>query len=118
MPVSKPSELPENGGGRWPHTGFRSVQWGDLEVGYTVAPPIDCAPGYKGLPGDLCQCPHYGYVFKGRMRATYPGSDWRTMRAPWRLTTASVSSVDPPSTTMISCVISREASSACRAGSN
>jgi hypothetical protein len=48
MPVSKPSELPENGGGRWPHTGFRSVQWGDMEVGYTVAPAVDCAPGYQG----------------------------------------------------------------------
>jgi hypothetical protein len=62
MPVSRPSELPENGGGRWPHTGFRSVQWGDMEVGDTVAPAVDCAPGYQGLPGGLCQCPHYGYV--------------------------------------------------------
>jgi hypothetical protein len=62
MPVSRPSELPENGGGRWPHTGFRSVQWGDMEVGYTVAPAVDCVPGYHGLPGGLCQCPHYGYV--------------------------------------------------------
>jgi hypothetical protein len=75
MPVSKPSELPENGGGRWPHTGFRSVQWGDMEVGYTVAPPVDCTPGYQGLPGGVCQCPHYGYVFTGRMRAVYPGTD-------------------------------------------
>jgi hypothetical protein len=75
MPVSKPSELPENGGGRWPHTGFRSVQWGDMEVGYTVAPPVDCTSGYQGLPGGVCQCPHYGYVFTGRMRAVYPGTD-------------------------------------------
>ncbi len=41
VPVSKPHALPENGGGRWPHTGFRSVQWGDLEVGFTKAPAVD-----------------------------------------------------------------------------
>jgi hypothetical protein len=76
MPVSKPSELPPNGGGRWPHAAFQSVQWGDLEVGYTVVEPIDCSPGYQGLPGGLCPCPHYGYVFEGRLRAVYPGSDW------------------------------------------
>jgi hypothetical protein len=33
-------------------------------------------PGYQGLPGGVCQCPHYGYVFTGRMRAVYPGTDW------------------------------------------
>ena len=76
MPVSKPADLPTHGGGRWPHTPFKSVQWGDMEVGYTVAPIVDCAPGYQGLPGGLCQCPHYGYVFRGRLRATYPGTDW------------------------------------------
>ena len=76
MPVSKPEDLPQYGGGRWPHAPFRSVRWGDLEIGYTVTEPIDCSSGYKGLPGGLCPCPHYGYVFEGRMRAVYPGSDW------------------------------------------
>jgi len=76
MPVSKVTELPENGGGRWPHTGMRSVQWGDMEVGYTtVAAAVDCAPGYAGLPGGVCQCPHYGYVFEGTIRCVYPGTD-------------------------------------------
>ena len=45
-------------------------------MGYTVAPAVDCSPGYIGLPGDVCHCPHYGYVFKGRLRAEYPGTDW------------------------------------------
>ncbi|MBL7501158.1 hypothetical protein I6A84_10840 [Frankia sp. CNm7] len=77
MPVSKPSELPAGGDGRWPlsSVGFRSVQWGDMEVGFTAAGPIDCTPGYKGLPNDLCPCAHYGYVFKGKLRCVYPGSD-------------------------------------------
>lgn len=78
MPVSKPSELAKNDDGRWPltSTGFRSVQWGDLEIGYTVTDPIDCTPGYQGLPGGVCPCPHYGYVFKGRMRCVYTGTNW------------------------------------------
>lgn len=75
MPVSKPQDLPMNGGGRWPNTGFRSVRWGDMEVGYTVAPVLDCTPVYEGLPGSVCQCPHYGYVLRGVVRCMYPGTD-------------------------------------------
>jgi hypothetical protein len=77
MPVSKPTELPAGGDGRWPlaGSGFRSVRWGDLEVGYTTAGPVDCTPLYEGLPGGVCPCPHYGYVFSGRLRARYPGTD-------------------------------------------
>jgi hypothetical protein len=65
MPVSKPQDLPRGGGGRWPlcGAGFRSTQWGDLEVGYTETDAGDHTPLYKGLPGDVCPCPHYGYMF-------------------------------------------------------
>ena len=31
---------------------------------------------YQGLPGGVCPCAHYGYVFKGRIRCSYPGTDW------------------------------------------
>ncbi|MCM3882127.1 hypothetical protein ND747_00430 [Frankia sp. R82] len=80
MPHAKPSEL-KPGSLRWPVSGpsFRSEQWGDMEVGYTtVDEPLDCTEQYKlgGLPGGVCNCPHYGYVFKGSIRAVYPGSDW------------------------------------------
>ncbi len=78
MPVCKPSELPEGGGGRWPSAGgaFRSAQWGDLEVGFTsLQQPANIAVMYEGLPGSVCPCPHYGYVFSGRVRCVYPGSD-------------------------------------------
>jgi hypothetical protein len=27
----------------------------------------DLAAMLKGLPGDSCQCPHWGYVFKGKL---------------------------------------------------
>ena len=30
----------------------------------------------RNLPGGVCQCPHYGYMFKGRLRCEYPGTDW------------------------------------------
>jgi hypothetical protein len=78
MPVSRPSDLPVGGGGRWPlcGKGFRSVQWGDLEVGYTTCEPGDHTAAYQGLPGGVCQCPHYGYVFSGRIRCVFPGTDW------------------------------------------
>lgn len=80
MPHSKPSEL-KPGHLRWPVAGpsFKSEQWGDMEVGHTkVEEPLDCTDLYKigGLPGGVCQCPHYGYVFSGSIRAVYPGSDW------------------------------------------
>ena len=29
----------------------------------------DLAPLLKGLPGDSCQCPHWGYMLAGRMTA-------------------------------------------------
>ena len=28
---------------------------------------IDAAPLLRGLPDDRCNCPHWGYVFKGRL---------------------------------------------------
>jgi AraC-like ligand binding domain len=31
----------------------------------------DLAPLLKGLPGDSCQCPHWGYVTAGRMTVRY-----------------------------------------------
>jgi len=44
--------------------------------GYTInfvtfKTEMDHAPLFKGLPGDSCQCPHWGYVLKGRMTFTY-----------------------------------------------
>ena len=44
---------------------LRSVEWGDMEVAYnTVAKDFDVTPLLKGLPDDMCQSPHWGYVFK------------------------------------------------------
>ena len=40
--------------------------------GYTVnfvtfRQDVDATPLLKGLPDDRCQCPHWGYVIKGRL---------------------------------------------------
>ncbi len=34
----------------------------------------------QGLEGDLCQCPHWGYVVKGAITALYSGGDEETTR--------------------------------------
>ncbi|MEU0666818.1 hypothetical protein ABZ508_05540 [Streptomyces lavendulocolor] len=42
---------------------------GDMTVAFVRFPKgTDMGPALKGLPGDLCQCPHWGYLFKGRLR--------------------------------------------------
>ncbi|MBW2942723.1 hypothetical protein [Zhongshania aquimaris] len=78
MPVSNLEELPVGGGGRWPlcGKGFQSIKWGDMEVAYTQAGPSNTSMAYAGLPGGVCMCPHYGYVFSGRIRCVYPDSKW------------------------------------------
>jgi hypothetical protein len=43
-----------------------------VEGGYTIAfetytQDADLSPFFAGLPDDRCQCPHWGYVMKGRV---------------------------------------------------
>lgn len=35
----------------------------------------DLAPALKGLTDDRCQCPHWGYVLKGRIQMRTPAGD-------------------------------------------
>ena len=41
----------------------------------TIRQDADLAPMLKGLPDDRCQCPHWGYVFKGKMTVRYADHD-------------------------------------------
>src|SRR5438552_3029015 len=51
--------------------GARATDWGDLRsIVLSLPAGTDLAPLLKGLPNDLCSCPHWGYVFKGRMRVS------------------------------------------------
>ncbi len=38
---------------------------------FSLAAGTDIAPLLKGLEGDLCQSPHWGYVLQGRVVVTY-----------------------------------------------
>ena len=63
-------------------TSMRSVQAGDMDIGYTeVHEPADCTNLYEGLPGGLCPCDHYGYVFSGSIRARYADGSEEIVRA-------------------------------------
>ncbi len=60
-------ELPELLG-----AAIRGTDWGDLRSAIVSLPAgTDVAPLLKGLPDDLCPCPHWGYVVKGRLRVIY-----------------------------------------------
>jgi hypothetical protein len=48
--------------------------------GYTInfvsfRQEIDGAPLLKGMPDDKCQCPHWGYVLKGRVTYRFADRD-------------------------------------------
>ena len=51
-------------------------EWTEDVDGYTIdfvrfAVDVDSTPLLKGLPGDRCPCPHWGYVFQGRVTYTF-----------------------------------------------
>ena len=37
---------------------------------FTLAAGVDTTPLFQGLEGDLCQCPHWGFVLKGELTTT------------------------------------------------
>jgi len=50
----------------------RGVEWGGLNVSFEKAlADMDVTPFLKGLPDDLDQCPHWGFVFKGKIIVRY-----------------------------------------------
>jgi hypothetical protein len=51
---------------------IRQADWSDFTVSIESFPPgLDTAPIFRGLPDDRCQCPHWGYVARGRVRIVY-----------------------------------------------
>jgi hypothetical protein len=48
------------------------AEWREEVEGYEISfvtfrESIDAAPLLAGLPDDMCQCPHWGYVLEGRL---------------------------------------------------
>jgi hypothetical protein len=52
------------------------ADWGEFS-GYfeKIKGGTDFSPLFVGLPDDMCQSPHWGYLFKGKIRFTYKDHD-------------------------------------------
>jgi hypothetical protein len=48
---------------------------------FTLAAGVDTTPLFQGLDGDLCQCPHWGYVLRGRITTTDANGGKETVSA-------------------------------------
>jgi hypothetical protein len=46
---------------------------------FTLAAGVDTAPLFEGLDGDLCQCPHWGFVLRGRITTIDAGGRRETV---------------------------------------
>ena len=61
---------------------IRATDWGGQRALLVSLPAgMDTTPLLQGLPDDRCQCPHWGYVLKGRMRVIYTGGQEETLEA-------------------------------------
>jgi hypothetical protein len=62
-------------------TGFGDVSGFDTISGeyFTLSEGVDTTPLFEGLEGDLCQCPHWGFVLRGRLTTTDAGGAQETV---------------------------------------
>jgi hypothetical protein len=53
-------------------TGFGDVNGFDKFSGecFTLSAGVDTTPLFEGLEGNLCQCPHWGFVLRGQITTT------------------------------------------------
>jgi hypothetical protein len=63
--------------------GFGSVSGFDQISGecFTLAAGVDTTPLFQGLEGNLCQCPHWGFVLRGQITTTDTSGVQETVRA-------------------------------------
>ena len=60
----------------------RAVTCRDVTIRHIDLPAgVDFTPLFKGLPDDLCQCPHWGYVTEGSINVRYSDGTEETTRA-------------------------------------
>jgi hypothetical protein len=48
---------------------------------FSLAAGVDTTPLFQGLEGNLCQCPHWGYVLRGELTTTDPTGAQETVQA-------------------------------------
>jgi hypothetical protein len=52
---------------------YRAIDAGEMTVSFVRVPAgADFRPALKGLEGDMCQCPHWGMLLKGKIRMHTP----------------------------------------------
>lgn len=64
-------------------TGFGEMNgYGKISGEYfSLAKGVDTRPLFHGLEGDLCQCPHWGFVLKGQLTTTDAAGNEETVGA-------------------------------------
>ncbi|MBD3219448.1 MAG: cupin domain-containing protein [candidate division Zixibacteria bacterium] len=61
---------------------FQREEWDDSAVAFVkLKAGADATPLLEGLPGDRCQCPHWGYMLEGAINVTYDNGEKETCRA-------------------------------------
>ncbi|HEQ97889.1 MAG TPA: cupin domain-containing protein [candidate division Zixibacteria bacterium] len=61
---------------------FRVAEWDETAVAFvTLKAGADATPLLEGLPGDKCQCPHWGYMLNGSIHVIYENGDEEICRA-------------------------------------
>ena len=71
--MAKVSRETATGGGAFGPVTDRSEELEGYTVNFvTFHEDVDATPLLKGLPDDRCQCPHWGYVLKGRLTYRFP----------------------------------------------
>lgn len=48
---------------------------------FTLAAGVDTTPLFQGLEGNLCQCPHWGFVLRGQITTTDAHGEKETVEA-------------------------------------
>jgi len=84
----------------------RMTEVGEMTVSFIrLAEGTDLGPALVGLEGDLCQCPHWGYMLDGTLRMRTPDGDhtyqageafyWAAGHAPMAVTDCSYVDFSP-----------------------
>jgi hypothetical protein len=61
---------------------FRVAEWDDMAMAFvTLKAGADATPLLEGLPGDKCQCPHWGYMLEGAIHVRYESGEEEVCRA-------------------------------------
>ena len=61
---------------------IQEAVWGDIHVSFeTYQARFDVTPLLKGLPDNLDQCPHWGYVLRGEFRNRYKSGQEEVVKA-------------------------------------